>query len=142
MRMTTRRIRIGPRGEYAVRVDARDFAFLTQWRWGFVRLQWRYGAGVYARREARRNGRRLRIYMHRVILRERMRLAPPTPRHQCDHRDIDSLNNTRRNLRWATPSVQITNRRPRITKAQIVAFRVAETGCARRQRKSQGKEGH
>lgn len=137
--MKTRRIRIGPRGRYAVTVDARDFAFLTQWRWSYVRLGWRYGASVYARREARVNGRRLRIYMHRVILRERMRLAPPSPRHQCDHRDIDTLNNTRRNLRWASRSVQIANRRPRITKAQIVAYHVAEAGCRRREPKGRSK---
>ncbi len=83
--MTTRRIRFGPPGEYAVTVHARDLAFLTRWRRAFVRLPWRYGASIYAWREARRNGRRLRIYMHRVILREPMGLAPPSARHQCDH---------------------------------------------------------
>jgi hypothetical protein len=137
--MKTRRIRIGPRGRYAVTVDARDFAFLAQWKWSYVRLGWRYGASIYARREARVNGRRLRIYMHRVILRERMRRAPPSRHHQCDHRDIDSLNNTRRNLRWATRSLQIANRRPRITKAQIVAYHVAEAGCAPRRRRIRSK---
>jgi hypothetical protein len=128
--MKTRRIRIGPRGRYAVTVDARDFAFLTQWKWTYGRLGWRYGASIYARRDVRVNGHRRCIYMHRVILRERMRLAPPGRRHECDHRDIDSLNNTRRNLRWATRRQQLINRRPRITNAQIVAYRVAEAGCA------------
>jgi hypothetical protein len=46
----------------------------------------------------------------------------------------------RRNLHWATPSLQIVNRRPRITKAQIVAYRVAEVGRARRARKGRSKE--
>jgi hypothetical protein len=139
--MKTRRIRIGPRGRYAVTVDARDLAFLTQWRWSAMRKVWRYGASVYARRQVRFNGRTLRIYMHRVILRERMRLAPPSRRHECDHRDIDSLNNTRRNLRWATRRQQIVNRRPRITKAQIAAYHVAAAGCARRDRKNRSKGG-
>jgi hypothetical protein len=141
MRMRTRRIRIGPRGQYAVTVDARDFAFLSQWKWSVTRTVWRYGANIYARRFAQVNGRQRTILMHRVILRQRMRLKPPSRRHECDHRDIDSLNNTRRNLRWATPSIQIANRRPRITKAQIVAYHVAAAGCARRQRKDRSKGG-
>ena len=71
-----------------------------------------------------------------------MRRARPGPRHQCDHRDIDSLNNTRRNLRWATRSEQIANQRPRITKAQIVAYHVAEAGCApRRKHKTRRERG-
>ena len=70
---------------------------------------------------------------------ERMRLAPPSRRHECDHRDIDSLNNTRRNLRWVTRRQQIINRRPRITKAQIVAYRVAEAGCAGRKVRTRSK---
>jgi hypothetical protein len=128
--MRTRRIRIGPRGEYAVTVDACDFAYLNQWRWMFGRNVWRYGATIYARRDVSVDGRPRTIFMHSVILRRRMRLRPPSPRHQCDHRDIDSLNNTRRNLRWVTRSQQNANKRPRITGPQIVAYLVAEAGCA------------
>ncbi len=129
--MRTRRIRLGPQGRYAVTVDACDFAYLSRWRWTFIRTVWRYGASVYARRAVRVNGRRRTILMHTVVLRRRMRLKPPSPRHQCDHCDIDSLNNTRRNLRWATRRQQVANRRPRITGPQIVAYHVAEAGCAR-----------
>lgn len=139
--MKTRRIRIGAREQYAVTVDARDFAFLSQWRWSVGRTVWRYGANIYAKRLVQENGRRRTIFMHRVILRRRMRLAPPSRRHECDHRDIDSLNNTRRNLRWVTRRQQLINRRPRITNAQIVAYRVAEAGCADRKvkKRSQGR---
>ncbi len=137
--MKTRRIRIGSHGRYAVTVDARDFAFLTQWRWSALRMTWRFGANVYAGRFVQVNGRQRTIFMHRLILRERMGLAPPSRRHQCDHRDIDSLNNTRRNLRWVTRRQQLINRRPRITKAQIAAYRVAAAGCARRDRKHRSK---
>ncbi len=139
--MKTRRIRIGPRGRYAVTVDARDFAFLTQWKWSALRTVWRYGANIYAKRFVQVNGRQRTVLMHRVILRQRMRLAPPSRRHQCDHRDIDSLNNTRRNLRWVTRRQQLINRRPRITKAQIAAYHVAAAGCARRDRKDRSKGG-
>jgi hypothetical protein len=76
------------------------------------------------------DGRTRTIFMHRVILRRRMRRRPPSPQHQCDHRDIDSLNNTRRNPRWATRRQQLMNRRPRITGPQIVAYHVAEARCA------------
>lgn len=137
--MKTRRIRIGTRRRYAVTIDARDFAFLTQWKWTYLRRVWRYGANVYAKRFVQVNGRQRTIFMHSVILRQRMRLVPPGRRHECDHRDIDSLNNTRRNLRWATRRQQLINRRPRITNAQIVAYRVAEAGCATRRRKIQSK---
>ena len=137
--MRTRRIRIGPHGQYAVTVDACDFAYLTRWRWTSKRDVWRYGASIYARRSARVDGHKRTIFMHNVVLRRRMRLRPPSPRHECDHRDIDSLNNTRRNLRWATRRQQVVNRRPRITGAQIVAYHVAEAGCARRKAKKSSK---
>jgi hypothetical protein len=126
--MKTRRIRLDPQGQYAVTVDACDFAYLHRWKWTLLRKSWPYGTNIYARRDVRVDGRTRTIFMHRMILRRRMRL--PSPRHQCDHRDIDSLNNTRRNLRWATRRQQFMNRRPRITGAQIVAYHVAEAGCA------------
>ena len=128
--MRTRRIRIGPQGQYAVTVDTCDFAYLSRWTWTILRSRWRYGARISARRDVRENGRNRTIFMHTVILRRRMRRRPPSPRHECDHRDIDSLNNTRRNLRWATRSQQLLNQRPRITGPQIVAYHVAEAGCA------------
>jgi hypothetical protein len=128
--MRTRRIRIGPQGQYAVSVDACDFAYLSRWKWSAMRTPWRYGVRISARRDVRENGRTRTIFMHTVILRRRMRLRPPSPRHECDHRDIDSLNNTRRNLRWATRRQQVMNRRPRITGPQIVADHVAEAGWA------------
>ena len=132
--MSTCIIAIGARRQYAVTVDARDAAFLMRWRWTFKRDVWRYGAKIYARRTVQVNGRTVTLYMHTVILRERMRRTRPGACHECDHRDTDSLNNTRRNLRWATRSQQIANQRARITKAQIIAYHVAEAGCARRER--------
>ncbi|HLH92563.1 MAG TPA: hypothetical protein VKX28_29390 [Xanthobacteraceae bacterium] len=130
-RMTTRIIRIGARRQYAVVVDAVDYAWLRQWKWSFTRFCWKYGVRIYARRCVMRGGRKIAVYMHRVILAERMRRRRPSPTHTCDHRDNDSLDNTRRNLAWATPSEQRINQRRRITRAEAVAYEVADAGCGR-----------
>ena len=122
--MTTRTVRIGARRQYRVKVDARDYAWVTQWRWSFQRFSWRYGASIYARRWVQRGGRRVLLYMHTEILIHRMRLPRP-PKHEGEHININSLDNTRRNLAWATRSEQNANQRRRISKAEKVAFAVA-----------------
>jgi HNH endonuclease len=128
----TRTIPIGARGQHAVVVDEEDYAYLTQWRWSFKTSRWRWGAKVYAHRSIwvrdatkRKGGRSIALYMHRVILTERMGLAPPSDTHEGDHIDVDSLNNTRANLRWSTKAEQNANQKPRITKAQKIAYAVA-----------------
>jgi hypothetical protein len=62
--------------------------------------------------------------MHTEILIHRMGLPRP-PKHTGEHINIDSLDNTRRNLAWATRSEQIANQRRRISNAEKVAFAVA-----------------
>jgi hypothetical protein len=47
-------------------------------------------------------------YLHQVIMG-----SPPTAGLTVDHIDGNGLNNTARNLRWASPREQATNRRPR-----------------------------
>jgi hypothetical protein len=130
-RTTTRTIRIGARGQYRAVVDAIDYAWLRQWRWSFMRSSWRYGARIYAQRCVRRGGRKISIFMHRSILTERTRRRRPSRTHTCDHRDNDSLDNTRRNLAWATPSEQRMNQRRRITRDEAIAYEVASAGCGR-----------
>src|SRR5690348_17967976 len=71
-RMTIRTVAIGARGQYKVKVDARDYAWVTQWRWTFMRWSWRYGTSIYARRCVRRGGRKVTLYMHTEILIHRM----------------------------------------------------------------------
>jgi hypothetical protein len=85
---------------------------------------WRYGASIYAQRCAKRGGRKVTLYMHTEILIHRMGLPRP-PKHTGEHINIDSLDNTRRNLAWATRSEQIANQRRRISNAEKVAFAVA-----------------
>jgi hypothetical protein len=107
-----------------VKVDARDYAWVTQWPWSFIRASWRYDANIYARRCVRRGGRNVTLYMHTEILIHRMGLPRP-PKHTGEHRDTNTLDNTRRNLAWATGSEQSANQRRRISKAEKVAFAVA-----------------
>jgi hypothetical protein len=128
--MTTCTIAVGARRQYKVRVNAADVRFLRQWRWSFRRATWRYGATVHACRCVRRGGRPVNLFMHTVILTERMGLPRPSAGHTGDHRNIDSLDNRRGNLRWATHSEQRINQR-RLTKAQMAAHAVAAAGCAR-----------
>jgi hypothetical protein len=129
-------IPIGSRGQYTAVVSAEDYAYLTQWRWTFKRSSWKYGQKVYARRCAwvrdesvevgpRPGWRKMTILMHVEIITKRMGLAQPTDKHEVDHADVDSLNNARTNLRWATKGENNANQRSRITKAQAVAYAVA-----------------
>jgi hypothetical protein len=69
-------------------VDDEDFDWLSKWSWQASKARDRF----YATRNDRSLGKSHTVYMHREILR--------TPK-ECkgDHRDNDSLNNQRYNLR-------------------------------------------
>ena len=56
-----------------------------------------------------RNGKRVRISAHRLIL-EAFNGAPPTKEHQCAHYDGSRTNNHINNLRWATPKENMSDR--------------------------------
>lgn len=102
-------------------VDPIDYAWASQWCWCPIV---RPGRKVYLRRAAggtRRmcgedEGRyQIRdkvetVYLHVEIM-KRTDIPPPCPEHKlCDHRDLDTLNNCRHNLRWATYSMNNRNR--------------------------------
>lgn len=85
-------------------VDEIDFSFLSQWRWS---PKWsRGGRKVYLRRNVQIGPRATRIqrnlFLHQAVM-ERMGIKPPDEHHVLiDHRNGDSLDCRRANIRWAT----------------------------------------
>jgi len=99
-------------------VDEVDYQWAIAWRWcrnikksrgnpDKIKIYMRRAVGDNA------NGVRLRtetVYLHIEILR-RTGATPPTKFHTiCDHRDGDTMNCRRSNLRWATHSMNSLNR--------------------------------
>lgn len=66
-------------------VDDADYEWLSQWKWCF-------GGKGYAIRSVRNGNKRSSVLMHRVINKTPLGI-------KTDHRDGDSLNNQRHNLR-------------------------------------------
>lgn len=91
-------------------LDDIDHQWARQWTWGHT-----WGSGkpskrtiltkqlVYARRSTRIRGVAVSIFLHREIC-IRAYGPPPSDRHLADHRNGDTLDCRRENLRWATPS--------------------------------------
>jgi hypothetical protein len=88
-------------GIYAT-VSFEDHAWALQWCW---QITWdRHKRKAYATRSTWDSGRRIKLYLHKEVLKRSMKL-PPTPLHTMgDHGDGNSLNCERDNLEWATPS--------------------------------------
>lgn len=101
-------------------VSPEDYQWALQWRWSPIR---RPGRQVYLRRNAEPPTMRLAgsgivvrgaqstVYLHVEIMKRTGRPAPCGEHKLVDHRDLDSLNCTRHNLRWATYSINNRNRR-------------------------------
>lgn len=89
---------------YLAEVDDIDFERLNQWKWHAFRCA---SGHVYAARNSRpdASGRRTHIFMHRDIM------GTPVG-YDTDHADGDGLNNRRANLRIATRSQNMWNRKP------------------------------
>lgn len=91
-------------------VDAIDYEWAVQWRWS---IKWsRGGRKFYLRRAGsdRTGACRVQrtIWLHVEIM-KRTGIAPPSPAHtMVDHRNGDAMFCRRRNLRWATPSMNRT----------------------------------
>ena len=81
-------------------VDDEDFAVLNIYKW-------RYGAGGYAVRSAKVNGRERTVLMHRVI-------NETQAGYVTDHINRDKLDNRRSNLRPCTQAENSRNSEPRI----------------------------
>lgn len=80
-------------------VDDEDYPRLSQHKW------YLHNAGYATRRDGRRNGKQYSRSMHREIL-------GLGPGEACDHINGNPLDNRRCNLRLATASENIINKRP------------------------------
>lgn len=83
------------KGQVAL-VDDEDFDWLNQWRWKSHKITRGETSYFYAMRIVKNNGKRTYQTMHRLIL----GLAHSSP--EVDHRNHNTLDNRRCNLRIAT----------------------------------------
>ena len=109
-------IYLGKDGEHEAIVDEDDYAYLMQWRWNFKISSSHFSHRVYARRTEwvrREDGSRYSntILMHNVVLERAGQEKPAGDHWTGDHRNRKSLDNRRKNLRWATKATQTRNRR-------------------------------
>lgn len=88
-------------GQFSI-VDAVDYEFLMQWSWYALKVKTSRGIFWYACRKPASGC----IYMHREIA----RLAGLPKAKYYDHKDRNRLNNTRSNIRPATPRQSLMNR--------------------------------
>lgn len=93
------------RGKFAL-VDDGDFKWLSDFKWAANKSHRQWRAQRSARAFEVRAGLPSKILMHREIM--------GFPKQEVDHRDRDSLNNQRGNLRLATHSQQMANSRTRL----------------------------
>jgi len=85
---------------YVALIDDEDYELVSGYEWHLHRDR----NANYARTSVSRNGKRARVYMHRLIM------DAPKGR-QVDHIDHDALNNRRANLRMCTASQNQGNQR-------------------------------
>jgi len=77
-------------------VDDEDYEYLNQWKWS-------YSGHGYAHRKGYKEGKYTTIYMHREILK------PPEGK-LTDHKNMNGLDNRRKNLRICDKSQNGANR--------------------------------
>ena len=94
-------------------VDEIDYHYFVNWLWS---PKWSKGhTKVYLRRNVqtgtKKDGRIQQTLFLHVAIMKRTGIQPPSPLHVIvDHRDSDSMNCKRSNLRWATHSMNCKNR--------------------------------
>jgi AP2 domain len=76
-------------------VDIGDFDWLNQWNW---RVQWNRASNMFyvVRSSTTQSGKRINVYMHRQIL------DCKSKEEEGDHRNHNTLDNRRQNLRRCT----------------------------------------
>ena len=88
-------------GHVAV-VDEVDYERVARYRWTVMKQKKKDGYRFYARRNYKRGGKQQTEYLHRFVL-------GAAPGQLVDHVNGDGLNNSRSNLRIATPSRNTAN---------------------------------
>lgn len=111
------RIYLNDHLEPFVSLDYEDYLWACKWRWSI-----KHSRGenlIYAYRTLTEGSikdgtrRKRSLYLHVEIM-KRSGILPPSEKHTIvDHRDSNTLNCRRRNLRWATPSMNAKNRNGR-----------------------------
>lgn len=89
---------------YEAEVSDEDFEWANQWKWSALTITRKVKIIVYAVRGCVSGYH----YLHRDVA---SRMGLSISKSQVDHRDRDSLNNTRENLRVATASQNQCNRK-------------------------------
>lgn len=96
----------GKNYELEVLLSAEDYEFAIQRGNWFVTHA---SPGRVGKRYAVRSEKGVLLFLHKIIL-ERSGILPPSPAHIIgDHRNGDSLDNRRGNLRWATHQMNARN---------------------------------
>jgi hypothetical protein len=108
------------RGQVAI-VDDADFAYLSRWKW---QAKPSYGGKFYVVRQTSKDGKRIKLQMHRVILG-----VGSSDKRQVDHINCNGLDNRRSNLRFATRAQQQQNTpKKRNNKCGFKGVRKSKTG--------------
>lgn len=95
-----------------IKVSNEDFEYLNQFDWYSHSNKYFYRNDKHTYEYKNGNFFPKRVTMHREVLERK--LGTTLPKHlRPDHRDLDTLNNTRENLRPATVSQNNANCRPR-----------------------------
>ena len=103
------------KGKFAM-VDDADYAWAMQWKWQAGERRYANLTKFYAERKEYIPGSKAKkVYLHRAIIN-----VPDGI--EVDHRDNDTLNCQRANLRQATSSQNKCNRRLRVGKFKGVTF--------------------
>jgi hypothetical protein len=93
-------IQSAKKGTHTVYFDEEDLPIVKRYSWNLFRGR----HGFYAQTTIRTNGKGKKTGLHVLIMK-------PPPGMQVDHRDGNTLNNRRDNLRLATPMQNAQNRR-------------------------------
>jgi hypothetical protein len=103
-----RRVSVGSKAQYSTLVSNEDYEAVTKNRWTF-KISHPPKGGVYARRHYRVSGRRITLLLSHFIL-GRAGKERPSPAHSADHKNRNTLDDRRENLRWATRKEQAANK--------------------------------